>query len=79
MMGYGYGNNMMGGVFGMVIPIIIIAIVVFAIYKLFQNNNTKNIGTRDNSLDILKERLARGEINEEEYNTKKNVLLNHKS
>ena len=79
MMGYGYGNNMMGGVFGMVIPIIIIAIVVFAIYKLFQNNNTKNIGTRDNSLDILKERLARGEINEEEYNSKKNALLNNKT
>jgi putative membrane protein len=78
MMGYGYGNNMMGGVFGMIIPIIIIAIVVFAIYKLLQNNNTKNIGTRDNSLDILNERLARGEINEEEYNSKKNALLNNK-
>jgi putative membrane protein len=70
---------MMGGVFGMIIPIIIIAIVVFAIYKLFQNNNTKNIGTRDNSLDILNERFARGEINEEEYNSKKNALLNNKT
>ncbi|MFT5873771.1 MAG: putative membrane protein [Clostridium sp.] len=76
--GYGYGNNMMGGVFGMIIPIIIIAIVVFAIYKLLQNKNIKDIGTRDNSLDILNERFARGEINEEEYNSKKNALLNNK-
>ncbi|MBK5241942.1 MAG: SHOCT domain-containing protein [Clostridium sp.] len=69
---------MMGGVFGMIIPIIIIAIVVFAIYKLFQNKNIKDVRTRDNSLDILNERFARGEINEEEYNSKKNALSNNK-
>jgi putative membrane protein len=78
MMGYGYGNNFMGGWFGMIIPLIIIVIVIFAIYKLLQNNNTKNIEPKNNSLDILNERFARGEINEEEYNTKKNILLNHK-
>ena len=78
MMGYGYGNNIMGGWFGMLIPLIIIVIVIFAIYKLLQNNNTKNIEPKNNSLDILNERFARGEINEEEYNTKKNILLNHK-
>jgi putative membrane protein len=76
--GYGYGSNMMGGVFGMIIPIIIISIIAFAIYKLLQNKNIKNVGTKDNSLDILKERFARGEINEEEYNSKKNALSNNK-
>jgi len=36
---------MMGGWFGMVIiPIIIIEIVVFIVYKPFQNNNIKDIG-----------------------------------
>ncbi|MGH4140305.1 SHOCT domain-containing protein [Clostridium sp.] len=79
MMGYGYGNNMMGGSFGMIIPIIIIVIVAFSIYKLLQNKNIKDIGTRDSSLDILNERFARGEINEEEYNSKKNALLNNKT
>ncbi|MEK6266246.1 MAG: SHOCT domain-containing protein [Clostridium sp.] len=78
MMRYGYGNNMMGGVFGMIIPIIIISIIAFAIYKLLQNKNIKDVGTRDNSLDILKERFARGEINEEEYISKKNALSNNK-
>ncbi|MGH4125556.1 MAG: SHOCT domain-containing protein [Clostridium sp.] len=77
MMGYGY--NMMGGWFGMmIIPIILIGVVIYVIYNQGQKNNGKDIGFKDNSIDILNERFARGEINEEEYNTKKNILLNHK-
>ena len=81
MMGYGYGNgyNMMGGWFGMmIIALIIIGIGVFIVYKLMQNNNMKDIGTKDNSLDILNEKFAGGEINEEEYNRKKDLLFNKK-
>lgn len=82
MMGYNmmrYGNSMIGGWFGMmIIPIIIIGIVVFVVYKPMQNNNIKDAGARDNSLDILKERFALGEINEDEYNHKKDLLLNYK-
>jgi len=79
MMGYGYGYNMMGGWFGMmIIPIILIGVVIYVIYNQGQKNNGKDIGFKDNSIDILNERFARGEINEEEYNTKKNILLNHK-
>ena len=62
---------MMGGWFGIIIPVIIIGIVVFTLYNLLQNSNIKDIGARDNSLDILNERFARGEINEDEYNEKK--------
>lgn len=77
MMGYGY--NMMGGWFGMmIIPIILIAAVIYVIYNKGQKYNGKDIEFKDNSIDILNERFARGEINEEEYNTKKNVLLKHK-
>jgi len=79
MMGYGYGYNMMGGWFGMmIIPIILIGVVIYVIYNQGQKNNGKDISFKDNSIDILNERFARGEINEEEYNAKKNVLLNHK-
>lgn len=75
MMGYRYGYNMMGGWHGMmIIPIILIAVVIFVVYKQGLNNKFKDIGTRDNALDILNERFARGEINEEEYNNKKNIL-----
>jgi len=82
MMGYNmmrYGNSMMGGGFGMMIfLIIIIGIVVFIVYKPLQNNNIKDIRARDNSLEILNERFARGEINEDEYNHKKDLILNNK-
>ncbi|WP_443661654.1 SHOCT domain-containing protein [Clostridium sp.] len=79
MMGSGYGYNMMGGRFGfMGICIIIIAITIFVVYKLLKNNKIKDVGSRDNSLNILNERFARGEIEEEEYNNKKKLLSNHK-
>jgi len=72
MMGYGYGYNMMGGWFGMmIIPIILIGVVIYVINNQGQKNNGKDIGFKDNSIDILNERFAHGEINEEEYNTKK--------
>ncbi|MGV8980849.1 SHOCT domain-containing protein [Clostridium sp.] len=74
MMGYGY--NMMGGWFGMMfIPIILIGVVVYVIYNQGQKINGKDVGFKDNPIDILNERFARGEINEEEYTTKKNILL----
>jgi len=87
MMGYGYnmmgngnGYNMMGGWFGMmIIPIILIVLVIYVIVGKRGNDNIKRIETRDNSLDILSERFARGEINEDEYTHKKAVLLGHKS
>jgi len=71
---------MMGGWFGMmIIPIIIIGIVVFLIFSQFSSNNIKDIRAGDNSLDVLKERFARGEINEDEYYNKKNILIKYKS
>lgn len=80
MMGYNmmqYGNNMMGGGFIMIIiAIIIIAIVVFLIYKPMQNNNVKNVQSGDKAIGILNERFARGEMNEDEYNSKKKLLIN---
>ena len=86
MMGYGYnmmgngnGYNMMGGWFGMmIIPIILIGIFIYVSSRQGQNN-AKYIETTDNSLNILSERFARGEIKEEEYHSKKNILLKGKS
>ncbi|MTI48529.1 SHOCT domain-containing protein [Sporosalibacterium faouarense] len=68
MMGFG----MMGGGF---ISLLIIGLIIY----LFVRDS--NINTRDryhhrsnNALDILKERYAKGEISEEEYERKKNIL-----
>ncbi|MCE5220638.1 MAG: SHOCT domain-containing protein [Clostridium sp.] len=51
----------------MIIPIILIAGAIYLIYKKEENNNLQVCRVKDNSLNILNERLARGEISEEEY------------
>jgi putative membrane protein len=75
MMGYGVGY---GGMFMMLIPIVLVSIIVYAIYKLIGHSNNNghynNIGS-NSALNILNERFARGEITEEEYNQKKNMIL----
>jgi putative membrane protein len=58
----------------MIIPIILIAIFIYVVYKEGGNSKFEDIGTRNNALNILNERFARGEINEEEYNSKKIIL-----
>ncbi len=75
MMGYGVGY---GGMFMMVIPIVLVAIIVYAIYKLIghsSNNGHYNNKRGNSALDILNERFARGEITEEEYNQKRDMIL----
>jgi len=74
MMGYGYG--MMGG-FGMFIPLLLIALIVYAVVKftIGGNKNCDTVNRRnDDALDILKQRYARGEISEEEYMQKMKIL-----
>lgn len=63
----------------MIIPLILIGVVIYSLNKQEINGNIKNIETKDNSLDILNERFARGEINEEEYSHKRILLSKHTS
>lgn len=72
MMHYGCG---MLGYFGMIIPLLLIALIIYVVVRLAQGNNGKN-NTRDgrnDSIEILKERYAKGEISEE-YIHKKKIL-----
>ncbi len=77
MMGYG---GMMGGFgyggFGLLWQIIWLVIIVAIIYALVSQLGKKD-GDRvrgDRSLEILKERLAKGEIDYEEYKRMKEML-----
>jgi len=75
MMGYGFGY---GGAFMMLIPIILVIIIIYAVYKLTghsSNNGHYNKIGSNSALDILNQRLVRGEITEEEYKKKKNMIL----
>ncbi|OOC45620.1 SHOCT domain-containing protein [Thermosipho sp. 1074] len=67
-----------------VIGLIVLIFFSFLIYKLIKNSEKhpdfryeKNFETYDNSLKILNERLAKGEIGEEEYKKLKNLILKH--
>ncbi len=70
MMG-GYGHGMLGGVMMLLFWGVTIAIVVLAV-RWLGDRGLKNGGS--NALDILKERLARGEIEPEEYETRRKSL-----
>lgn len=69
MMHYGYG--MMGG-YGIIIPIILIGLIIYAVIKLTQSSQKNHSNSK--ALDILNERYANGEITEEEYKLKKKTL-----
>jgi len=73
--GWGYGMG-----FGMIlwwaVVIGLIVLVIYGLTNIFRNQpSKKEFNNNDSSLEILKERFAKGEINEEEYENKKKILL----
>jgi len=72
--GYGYGGPhiiMMIGV------ILILLAIVYFIYKANQNKSSSMAYEKGSprAIEILNDRFASGEINEEEYKSKKNQIL----
>ncbi len=78
MMGYGF-NGYSGFGFGMgflwqiIWLALIIAVIYFILNSLAQSKDSKKNG-RDESIQILNERLARGEISLQEYQKLKETL-----
>lgn len=78
------GYNMMGGGWlMMLVPVLLIGLAIYAFMKMSQNNSTNNTGNTSNTnvnnsdaLNILNKRYAQGDISEEEYIKKKNILKN---
>ncbi|GAB6108180.1 SHOCT domain-containing protein [Fusibacter bizertensis] len=75
-----YGGNAMGygfdhfGTYGLwhfgMMAVFLVGIIVLVLWLM--KRNKKSVG--DQALAILRERYAKGEINEEEYNSKRIVL-----
>ena len=64
---------MMAGMFFFIALIIFVGIF-FLIRELLKSNRKDGFSLNNNALDTLKERYARGEIDDEEYNRRKAEL-----
>lgn len=60
-----------GGIIGLVV---IIVVVWFFVKGQNQNNQSENQSTKKSALNILEERYARGEIDEQEFEDRKKNL-----
>lgn len=73
MNGWGYGTGgFIWGIVWMVIEIGLIAGAIYLIVSLFQG--TRSGYKKNDAIEILRERYARGEISEEEYLERKKRL-----
>ncbi|MDA3790196.1 MAG: SHOCT domain-containing protein [Desulfobacula sp.] len=75
--GTGFGHWFFGGgIIGFATMILIIIIVAVLAFKLIKSNQYKSTGNldKDDSLIILKIKFAKGEIDEQEYQSKKAIL-----
>jgi putative membrane protein len=74
----GFGNFFMGfGPFGGVLRLLLVILVISLVVKLIMSIGPKPNATPDkkDSLGILKNRLAKGEITQEEYHRMRETLM----
>jgi len=58
---------------GRIVGLILVLAIIFLVYKLYKKNDSKN--TKDDDLlEMLKMKYIKGEITEEEYSKKKELL-----
>lgn len=72
--GYGYGHSWFGGEIIMIIFWALLIAGVIALVKYFIGNDSVQKSS-SSALDILKERYAKGEIEKEEFESKKKDLI----
>lgn len=71
MMGWGGGFGFFGGFMMLVFWGVIIALIVLAVRWLSEGAKS---GPRSDALDVLRQRFAKGEIDEEEFARRKKAL-----
>lgn len=79
---HGFGGFGMGfGWFGLIFFVIILGVIIWFISSILRNTTTRNIERHDGfmsrgktPLDILEERYAKGEIDDEEFEKRKRLL-----
>jgi len=74
---FGIGNIFMGfGPFGGLLGLLLFIFLIYLIAKLIQSvfSKSNSRSDRQDSLTILKNRFAKGEISQEEYNRMREIL-----
>ena len=69
----GYGVMGFGGIFGIIVWLLLVAGLIVGIVWLVSSSNTRDRGG-PTALEILKRRYASGDITEEEYHRMKKEL-----
>ena len=72
--GHGWGGMGFGG-WGWIFGLIVIVAFVWLIITVFNQNRGSNQSNSKSPLDILKERYARGEIDRDEFQKRKEDLM----
>ncbi len=75
MIGEGFGMGFGGG-FMWLFWIILVILIVWAL-KAVAGNSSSSPENRKSALEILKERYAKGEIDQQEYELKRKELAGH--
>jgi putative membrane protein len=73
---YGFQEMLSNMLIVWLIPIVLLLIIGISLFMIRKNNKENSKESNSSALEILNERYAKGEIDEEEYNRKKNNL-NH--
>lgn len=79
MHGYtGMGFTGMGfGIFWYwLLGLLVLMLIIWLVTRAFNQNEGNNHSGNKSALDILKDRYARGEINKDEFNEKKHLIIN---
>ena len=62
-------------VFGWILWIVIVAVIIWLLIYIIKMQRPTEHGRGDRSMEILKERFARGEIDQEEFEQRRKILL----
>ncbi len=75
-----WGMGWFGMIFMLFLMVVVVVGIVFLIRRLVQSTDRRNrprsnVGTGSQAMDILKERYAKGEISQDEFESMKKEIL----
>jgi putative membrane protein len=71
---HGFNGHGWGMGFGWIVGLLVLFVIIWLFVKVVNQNNQTQINSKT-PLDILKERYAKGEIDEQEFEERKQNLL----